>query len=129
MEDKKIREMFSEFNPPLSSNIQFMSRLREGLDSVEIVKAHNLEQSRHNRQSITVALVVGFLCGLTFSFFLPALSGALQSLQLGLPSGSLLTAIADYNFPLSLTIVAFATLFISLNAYELSLFLFRRSPR
>ena len=106
MEDKSIRELFNNFDPELSNDFQFMSRLKNNMDSVELVKKHNLELQRKNRKAVIIAASVGFLFGLLFSMFLPAIGEAVKGMQAGLHPGSFVSLLAANYLPIALTIIA-----------------------
>lgn len=126
MEDKSIRELFNNFDPELSNDFQFMSRLKSNMDSVELVKKHNLELQRKNRKAVIIAASVGFLFGLLFSMFLPAIGEAVKGMQAGLHPGSFVSLLAANYLPIVLTIIAGGSVFISLNTFDLALFLLGR---
>ena len=126
MEDKSIRELFNNFDPELSNDFQFMSRLKNNMDSVELVKKHNLELQRKNRKAVIIAASVGFLFGLLFSMFLPAIGEAVKGMQAGLHPGSFVSLLAANYLPIVLTIIAGGSVFISLNTFDLALYLLGR---
>lgn len=41
MEDDKLKSLFNDFNPELSSDVMFMHRLQKSLNAAEIVKRHS----------------------------------------------------------------------------------------
>lgn len=126
MEDKSIRELFNNFDPELSNDFQFMSRLKNNMDSVELVKKHNLELQRKNRKAVIIGASVGFLFGLLFSMFLPAIGEAVKGMQAGLHPGSFVSLLAANYLPIALTIIAGGSVFISLNTFDLALYLLGR---
>ena len=127
MEDKSLRELFNNFDPELSNDFQFMSRLKNNMDSVELVKKHNLELQRKNRKAVIIAASVGFLFGLLFSMFLPAIGEAVKGMQAGLHPGSFVSLLAANYLPIVLTIIAGASVFISLNTFDLAIALMRKN--
>ncbi len=98
-----------------------MARLKEGMATVEILQKHNQEIKRRNRKAAIIAGCIGFLCGILFSLLLPIIGTTLRRISFSLPSGSLLAEVADHYMLVTLPIMAAAVLFLSLNAYELSL--------
>ena len=50
MEDDKFKSLFSNFDPELSSDTQFMGRLERNLNSVEIIKQHIAESKSQNKR-------------------------------------------------------------------------------
>ncbi|MDE7441463.1 MAG: hypothetical protein K2M69_04775 [Muribaculaceae bacterium] len=127
MEEKSIREILDNFEPELSSDFQFMSRLKSNMDSVELVRKYNHEVMRNNRKAIVIAAAVGFLFGLLFSMFLPAIGEAMKGLQTAVQPGSFTCFVMEHYFPIILTIIAGASAFISLNTFELATFIMRKN--
>lgn len=119
--DDKLKEIFSDFNPDLSSDSLFMSRLERSLNSVEIVKQHAAEMESRNRKAVAIAAIIGFISGFLFSLLLPALQHAIASWQLTLSDSSWLSPIAENFTILAWLAIAIASSLIVLNAYEVSL--------
>lgn len=125
MEDDKLRSLFSDFKPELSSDSLFMNRLERSLNSVEMVKQRVSETRSRGRKAVAFAAVAGFIVGVLFSLTLPYLSEIVADWQLTLPPESMANTIAD-NFTLIAWTVAGATsVFAALNTYELSLSLLK----
>ena len=120
-QDDKLKELFSDFNPDLSSDSLFMSRLERSLNSVEIVKRHAAEMELRNRKAVAIAAIIGFISGFLFSLLLPALQHAVASWQLTLPDSSWLSPIAENFAIIAWLAIALASSLIALNTYELSL--------
>lgn len=126
MEDDKIRDIFSKFEPPLSGDFQFMNRLEANIRSVELVKEHNAKLRVMNRKAVVIAAFVGFLCGILFSLALPAIGDGMMNLRQTVASGSFLGFMANNYLPISWAMIAVVSGFIALNTFELSLFLLQR---
>ena len=125
--DNDIRGMFADFKPDLSDNSLFMSRLRHALDSVEIVKQHNLQQRARSRRAIAVAGVAGVAMGVIFALLMPHILRIMAQMGPYL-SGSYVGDMLLENARWVAWAFAFgASLIISLNAYHLSLLL--QKPR
>lgn len=125
MEDDKLKSMLTNFEPELSSDFQFMSKLERNLNSVEILKQHAAEVRSRNKKAVALAAILGFIAGLLFSLALPYLSSAVAEWQVTLPDDSMLNALAD-NF----TIIAWIatggiSVLTALNTYEVSLSLLK----
>lgn len=73
-EDKDIRDLFDGFHPELPSDDDFMTRLGESLDRMEIVKEFNDCRVRRSRMATFCALVVGFVCGMAATLAWPYVS-------------------------------------------------------
>ena len=53
MDDDKLKQLFGNFNPPLSSDHEFVSRLETRLESVEMIRRHNLSIQKRNERSVS----------------------------------------------------------------------------
>lgn len=125
MEDDKLKSLFSDFEPELSSDFLFMNKLQRNLNSVEIIRRHSAEVRARSRKAVAIAAFVGFIVGFLCSWTLPYLSVAVSNWQLTLPSESMLYAFAN-NFSLIAWIVVGGTsVLAALNTYEVSLSLLK----
>lgn len=84
MEDDKLKSLFSDFNPTLFSDFQFMKALEEKMRSVEIVKEHTAQVTKRYKYAVAIAAIVGFAVGFLFSLTLPFLSEVVSTWQLSL---------------------------------------------
>lgn len=125
MEDDKLKSLFSNFEPELSSDFQFMNRLQQNLNSVETIKQHTAEIRARSKKAVAIAAVVGFIVGFMFSLSLPYLSDAISNWQLTLPSGSMLSTFANNFTTISWLAVGGTSVLAALNSYELSLSLLK----
>ncbi len=121
MEDDKLKSLFSNFEPELSSDSLFMNNLQHNLNSVEIVKQHTAEIRSRSKKAIAIAALVGFIVGFLFSLLLPYLIDAVSNWQLTLPSESILNAFAKKFTIIAWLVIGGTSVFISLNTYEVSL--------
>ncbi|MBD5189888.1 MAG: hypothetical protein HDS95_06375 [Bacteroidales bacterium] len=126
MEEDKIKKIFEDFDPPLSSDFQFMSRLESGMRSVEIVKEHNTRLRRMNRKAVAIAVAVGFICGFLFSLALPYIGETMTNLRNTVLPGSFLAFVVRNYLPIIWTMIAGVSAFIAINTFELSVFLLER---
>lgn len=60
MEDDKLKSLFSDFNPTLFSDFQFMKAFEEKMRSVEIIKEHTAQVRKRYKYAAAIAAVVGF---------------------------------------------------------------------
>ena len=125
MDDDKIKDLFGNFDPELSSDSLFMSRLQRNMDRVEFVHRHNAEQRSRNKKAVAIAAFIGFLIGSLFSLTLPYLGDALESMHLERPDSQFISFMSQYYLTLGLLIVGATSVFAAVNAYDLSLFLLR----
>lgn len=125
MEDDKLKQLFSDFNPELSSDFRFIKKLERSLDSVEIIKQHTAEARVRSRKAVFIAAFVGFVVGFLFSLTLPYLSDAVANWQLTLPAESLMRTIADNFMIIAWIVIGATSVFIAVNAYDFSLSLLK----
>lgn len=125
MEDDKLKSLFSEFEPELSSDFRFMDKLQRNLNSVEMIKQHTAEFRSRSRKAICIAAIVGFIVGFLFSLSLPYIGDAVSDWQLTLPSESLMNIIANNIVTIAWFVVGGTSVLTALNAYEVSLSLLK----
>lgn len=125
MEDDKLKKLFSDFEPELSSDLRFMDTLRRNLNSVEIIKRHTAEVRARNKAAVAVAAAVGFIVGFLFSLSLPILSAAVSDWQAELPGASMLYALADNFTVIAWLVIGGTSVLAAINTYEVSLTLLK----
>ena len=125
MEDEKLKYLFSNFEPELSSDLQFMNKLQRNLNSVEIIKRHAAEVRSRSKKAMAIAAFVGFIVGLLFSLSLPYLSEAVTDWQLTLPRESMLNTLANNFSTIAWLIIGSTSALTALNSYEISLSLLK----
>ncbi len=125
MEDDKLKSLFSNFEPELSSDFQFLNKLQRNLNSVEIIKRHAAEVRSRNKKAVAIAAFVGFIVGFLFSLSLPYLSNAVSDWQLTLPDESMINTFAN-NFTMIVWLVIGSTsVLAAINTYEVSISLLK----
>lgn len=125
MEDDKLKSLFSNFEPELSSDFLFMNKLQRNLNSVELIKQHTVEVRSRSRKAVAIAAIVGFIVGFLFSLSLPYLSEAVSNWQLTLPSESIMNVFANNFTIIAWLVIGGTSVFAALNSYELSLSLLK----
>ena len=125
MEDDKLKSLFSNFEPELSSDLLFMNKLQRNLNSVELIKQHTVEVRSRSRKAVAIAAIVGFIVGFLFSLSLPYLSEAVSNWQLTLPSESVMNVFANNFTIIAWLVIGGTSVFAALNSYELSLSLLK----
>lgn len=125
MEDDKLKSLFSNFEPELSSDFLFMNKLQRNLNSVELIKQHTVEVRSRSRKAVAIAAIVGFMVGFLFSLSLPYLSEAVSNWQLTLPSESVMNVFANNFTIIAWIVIGGTSVFAALNSYELSLSLLK----
>jgi hypothetical protein len=119
MEEDKLKSLFAEFRPELSSDRRFMDCLTQNMESVEIVKRRMAETRARNRRAVTVAAVVGFVVGFLFSLTLPYLSGVVAGWQLTLPEESVTRVLADWFAVISWVVIGAVAVTAATNTYDM----------
>ena len=125
MEDDKLKSLFSNFEPELSSDFLFMNKLQRNLNSVELIKQHTVEVRSRSRKAVAIAAIVGFMVGFLFSLSLPYLSEAVSNWQLTLPSESVMNVFANNFTIIAWLVIGGTSVFAALNSYEFSLSLLK----
>lgn len=119
MEEDKLKSLFAEFQPELSSDSLFMNRLERNMESVEIVKRRVEEMRARNRRAIAVAAIVGFIVGFLFSLSLPYLSGLVAGWQVTLPQESVMNVVADWFAVMAWGVIGAVAVTAAINTYDM----------
>lgn len=120
MEDDKIRTMFQNFEPELSSDFNFMARLERSMNAVELVKQQNEALRLRNKTAVAIACAFGFVLGIISTLLFPILANWLSGINFSLPEFH----IASLTFEPSIVggiIMASVCVILTLNVYELAL--------
>lgn len=120
MEDDKLRQLFDNFDPELTSGVQFFNKLERKLNSVEIIVKHNTEVRARNKKAVVIAACVGFIVGFLFSLALPYLNEAVANWKMTLPVDSIMHLFADNFTIIAWSIIGLVSVISSLNAFDLS---------
>lgn len=95
MEEDKLKDIFKDFNPDLSSDNDFMSRLERSMDAVEIVKRQNAEIHRRSKRAIAIAALAGFVAGVVMTILQPYICKWLGDIDLTISIPSVTTVAID----------------------------------
>lgn len=126
MEEDKLKDLFENFKPELSSDNLFMNKLKYNLDQVEMIRQHNMEIATRRKKAVVIAACTGFIVGFLFSLALPYFGNVMMNLQASLPPESIIKMITDNYLIAGWLIIGGTAVFTSLNAYDLSLSLMKR---
>lgn len=126
MEDDKLKDLFVNFKPELSSDFSFLTKLKNNLEQVELIKQHNEEIAARRKKAVAIAACAGFVVGFLFSLALPYLGNAMENIQ---PTGTFLKMIMDNYLIAAWLIIGAATVLISLNVYDISMSLMQRQSQ
>lgn len=127
MEDDKIKDIFKEFDPELSSSFHFMTRLQNKMEAMEIVRQYNAAQKRRNKLAVAIAGITGFAIGVIMSLLFPLISELISSYNftMALPHSSAPTF--DFSYLVWLLLAAISVL-TCISAYKLALIQLSSSP-
>lgn len=120
MEDDKLKDIFKEFNPDLSSSFQFMTKLKKNMEAMEIVRQYNATQKRRNKLAVAIAAICGFAMGVIMTLLFPIISEWIASIQVTLPLFNSNNLFIDCSY-LGWLLVAGASVLTALSAYDIAL--------
>lgn len=120
MEDDKIRNIFNDFQPELSSSFQFMSKLQKNMETVEILKQHNVALRKRNKLAVAIAAVSGFVMGIIMTLLFPLIGNWVSTISVSLPQLQISSLAIDFSF-ISWIVMAGVCIITALNAYETAL--------
>ena len=120
MDDDKIRNLFADFNPELSSSSAFISQLKRNMEAVEMVKQHNIALKKRNKLAVAIAAVSGFVMGVIATLLFPLIGNWMSTFNLSLPHIQLISCTIDLSL-VGWIATAGLTAITALNAYEIAL--------
>ena len=86
MNDNQLKQLFFDFEPRLSDDSLFMSKLTRNLDSVEFIKARNVANHRKNRLAMWIASIAGMVMGILMTLIFPQMENWLTELNTAGPA-------------------------------------------
>ena len=120
MEDDKIKDIFKEFDPELSSSFQFMTKLKRNMEAVEIVRQYNASMKHRNKLAVAIAAACGFAMGVLTTWLLPLITGWLASLNITISIHKVGDMTFDFGY-LGWVLVAGVSVMTALSTYEIML--------
>lgn len=120
MEEEKLKDIFKEFDPELSSSFQFMTKLQKNMEAVEIVRQHNAKLKRRNKLAVTIAGACGFAMGVILTLLFPLMGDLVSTFSISLPFLHVSSLTIDFSF-VSWLSIAGGSVFTALSAYDLAL--------
>lgn len=121
MEDKDIRQLFADFQPAITDNGRFMSRLQHQLDIVDMVKTRSADVRKATRRAAIIAGVTGFVTGFLLSLALPYLVQFVSRLHLDNFHWGINIDVTNIYTTLSWLLIGIVSTLLAINAYSLSL--------
>lgn len=122
--EEKLTSLFADFDPELSSDNRFMSRLQHNLETVELLKRQTEAMQRRNRLAVAVAAITGFLFGIVTALLYPTLSAMVGRLT-GIGTESILL-LASYGEMVLWGVIGITGLITVYSAYDITLFATRK---
>lgn len=80
-ENDDIKDLFAGFNPQVGGSRDFMNRLSRNLDTIDMIKKHNIAVRRVNRMAAVIAVIAGFAAGVAATMLLPVLKAAMGTVE------------------------------------------------
>ncbi len=120
MEDDKIRDLFSAFDPGLSSDIRFMDKLQRNIEAVDEVRRQVATNRRRNRIALAAAVLSGFVAGVVLMVLVQMFGDFGWSFDLALPYIGTKIMTLDCETIAWIVSAAISSI-IAFNAYELTL--------
>lgn len=117
MDNDNLKELFGNFNPDLSSGSDFIARLQQRMDTIEMVRQYNAELRRRNRIAVMIAALAGFIMGVVLTLLMPLIGDWIATFRLSLPGHA-------FNIDLhyiAWVLLAAVSMFTALNTYEIAL--------
>jgi len=120
MEDDKFRNLFNDFQPELSSSLQFMTKLQKNMEMVETLKQHDIALKKRNKLAVFIAAVSGFVIGVILTLLFPLIGNWVSTFSISLPHLQIISVTIDYSF-VAWIVMAGVCIITALNAYEIAL--------
>jgi len=118
MNDISLEQLFSSYQPELSSELDFMSKLEKRLDAVEYVKQHQAEQERRYRLSMIATFCIGFVMGVVVTALILSLPETIHLYTFGVQS--VVFMFIEQNYRILSLIPSFALIcFLSYNIFQI----------
>ncbi|MDE7347878.1 MAG: hypothetical protein K2N48_14200 [Muribaculaceae bacterium] len=121
MEEDKIKELFSSYDPELSSSLAFIERLERNLNAVEIIHKENEAVMNRNKVAVAAAALAGFLSGMIFSLILPYLTIIFRTIFESIPGVNGQDLPGGYLQVASWIFVGAVSVFVAVNTYDITL--------
>ena len=128
MEEERIKDLFKDYAPDLSSSMDFMQRLERNLDAVELIHRENAAVMKRNRLAVRIASCAGFLTGVIFTLLFPYIKSLIQSLSASIQASCNLPYSLDGLQVIPWLAVGAVSVFVALNTYHLATVLLSRKP-
>lgn len=119
MDDDKIKALFNDFQPELSSSVAFMAKLQKNMETVEILKQHTFAVKKRNKIAVAIAALSGFAMGVILTLLFPLITSWALTFSLSLPHIYFSSITINYSF-VAWIVMAAVCIITALNAYEIA---------
>ncbi|MDE6006055.1 MAG: hypothetical protein K2G67_00665 [Muribaculaceae bacterium] len=120
MDDDKIRALFNDFQPELSSSDNFILKLQKNMEMVEFLREQSAALKKRQRLAVGVAAVSGFVMGVILTILFPTIENWIKSLSISMPQLRFASIPIDYSI-IGWVVIAAACIFTAINVYEITL--------
>lgn len=121
MEEDRIKELFREYDPNVSSSMAFIERLEQNLDAVEMIHRENAAVMKRNKVAVCSAACAGFISGVIFTMLLPYITNIIRSGMESLTSPAGQPGLPDYPQVISWILIGAVSVFVAVNTYDIAL--------
>ncbi len=119
--DDKLKDFFGSFDPELSSDIRFMSKLQRNMEAVELVKQRSLATRKRNKVAVAVAALSGVVMGVLITLLFPLVEDWASSINFTIPYLGMGPLTVDLRL-IGWMLVSVVSGFTAYNSYEIVLF-------
>ena len=119
MEEERLADLFQEYDPCVSSSLDFMERLKRNLNAIEFIHQEKAAARKRTRVAVALAAAAGFMTGVFFTLIFPYIKSLVQSMmtEFRLPE----TLSSEYAITISWLLIGGISVIVALNAYTISL--------
>lgn len=113
-EDDKIRQLFAESIPELSSDILFMEKIEARINIMDLFKEKEKKMKKRSRTAALISGCAGFLCGIILTLLYPYITKFFISIfsEFTLPSLTI-EMVSEISTLLLISLSSIATVFSS----------------
>lgn len=118
MNDKSLEQLFSAYQPTMSSEVDFLQKLEARLDVVEYIKQHQQAQAKRYRLALIVTFVIGFCMGAAATALIFSLPADIHLYTYGFNSA--VFVFIEHNYRLLALLPSFALIaYLAYNIFQI----------
>lgn len=120
MEDDKLKSLFCDYQPRLTSDNDFMANLGKQLMTVDLVKSQLKNQQRSRRFAALAAVATGFVMGVISTLYYPILTEFIHSAAMSSSAviANLIETYGDVSIWIPICVITMAASYV---AYDITL--------